>query len=296
VSQSEALMRLGASTAAAVAGVLDTLVPEGISRGDVSVTTDGSTPFMSLPMPAVAAGVAYVDGASGGNIFVISVEGARQLAAAMMGQAEPETEKGSELTELELSAVAEAANQMLAAAASAISVVLGDEIEIDPPKTVMLKEAGDADEAFGTASFATSTTFGVRGESARLIQLVPNTFVARMTRALDELAAREALEGQVAGDTKPERMGLVDALRDINVRVWAELGRAQLGLGRAVSLPDGAVIELDRSAEAPVDIFVNGLAFASGELVVTDDGEWAVRVLNLNRTPADIMTMEGASL
>jgi flagellar motor switch protein FliN/FliY len=251
---------------------------------------------MSLPMPAVAAGVAYVDGASGGNIFVISVEGARQLAAAMMGQAEPETEKGSELTELELSAVAEAANQMLAAAASAISVVLGDEIEIDPPKTVMLKEAGDADEAFGTASFATSTTFGVRGESARLIQLVPNTFVARMTRALDELAAREALEGQVAGDTKPERMGLVDALRDINVRVWAELGRAQLGLGRAVSLPDGAVIELDRSAEAPVDIFVNGLAFASGELVVTDDGEWAVRVLNLNRTPADIMTMEGASL
>lgn len=294
MSQKDALMRLGASTAAAVAGVIETLVPEGISRGDVTVTTDGASPFVSLPLPAVAAGVAYVDGASGGNIFVISVPGARQLAAAMMGMAEPETTEG-DLSEMELSAVGEAANQMLAAAASAISVVLGDEVEIDPPRTLTLTEAGEADEAFGSAPFATSTTFGVRGESARLIQLVPNTFVARMTRALDELAARQALEGKVGGEETPDRMGLVDALHDINVRVWAELGRANLPLGRAVSLPDGAVIELDRSAESPVDLFVNGLSFARGELVVTDDGEWAVKVLHLNRDQSNKPNMEGAA-
>jgi Type III flagellar switch regulator (C-ring) FliN C-term len=57
--------------------------------------------------------------------------------------------------------------------------------------------------------------------------------------------------------------------------VWAELGRAELGLGRALGLPLGSVVELDREADAPVDLYVNGLRFAQGHLIVTDDGEWA---------------------
>jgi len=71
------------------------------------------------------------------------------------------------------------------------------------------------------------------------------------------------------------------ALRNIPVRVWAELGRTSIPLGGALELPLGAVVELDQGADDPVELFVNGLCFAHGSLVVSADGEWAVQVENL---------------
>ena len=70
-------------------------------------------------------------------------------------------------------------------------------------------------------------------------------------------------------------------MRNIPMRVWAELGRTSIALGRALELPRGTVVELDQEAAAPIELFVNGLCFAHGELLVTDDGEWAVRVDSL---------------
>jgi flagellar motor switch protein FliN/FliY len=92
-------------------------------------------------------------------------------------------------------------------------------------------------------------------------------------------------------------MGLVDALGGINLRVWAELGRTRLPLGEALGLPLGAVVSLDCGADAPIDLYVNGVRFAEGRLLVTDDGEWALRVEGLgNRTNKGDLThhREGA--
>jgi flagellar motor switch protein FliM len=70
-------------------------------------------------------------------------------------------------------------------------------------------------------------------------------------------------------------------LRSIFVRVWAELGRTHVPLRGALELAPGAVLELDQSAEAPIELFVNGLCFANGSLVVTPDGSWGVQVVEL---------------
>jgi len=70
-------------------------------------------------------------------------------------------------------------------------------------------------------------------------------------------------------------------LRSIFVRVWAELGRTHLPLGGALELAQGAVVELDQAAEAPVELFANGLCFANGSLVVTGDGTWGVQLAEL---------------
>ncbi len=67
-------------------------------------------------------------------------------------------------------------------------------------------------------------------------------------------------------------------LRNIFVRVWAELGRTHMSLGGALELAAGAVVELDQSAEEPVELFANGVCFASGSLVVTGEGCWGVKV------------------
>jgi flagellar motor switch/type III secretory pathway protein FliN len=69
-----------------------------------------------------------------------------------------------------------------------------------------------------------------------------------------------------------------EILRSIFVRVWAELGRTHMPLKGAVELAPGALVELDQAADAPVELFVNGLCFANGTLVVTPDGGWGVQV------------------
>jgi flagellar motor switch protein FliN/FliY len=62
------------------------------------------------------------------------------------------------------------------------------------------------------------------------------------------------------------------------MRLTAELCRRRMPAGRAVTLADGAIVELDADVEAPIDLFVNGVRFGRGQLLVTEDGDWAVRV------------------
>ncbi|MDW5597686.1 FliM/FliN family flagellar motor switch protein [Conexibacter stalactiti] len=287
----EALMRLGASTAEAIAKVLESLCPDQVERGDVSVLNPDTSPFATLETPAVAVSVAYVDGVTGGNVFLMTATGARRIAASMMGMPAPEDDS-SELTVLELSAVAEAANQMMAAAAAAIGVVLGQEVEIAPPETRLFSSSSEAAEAYEMAPHGTRATFRVCDEACRLVQLVPNAFVVRMTRALDEMGVEHVSGdgGSVVDGVEvyvDEQVALDEALRDIRVRVWAELGRAKIPLGAAPEMPAGHVLELDRKADEPVDLYVNGLRFASGTLVLTDDGEWALRLAEVAGHTAD---------
>jgi flagellar motor switch protein FliN/FliY len=272
----DALTKLGESTSEAVASVMQMYAGDAAQPGPIAIVTPGSDPLGALPTPAVTASVSYVDGVTGGNVFVMTLKGARALAAAMMGEAPPEDE-ATELTELELSAAGEAMNQMMAAAANATAAVLGTEVEIGVPD-VRVSLSG-ALEGHDDAAHVTSAVFTVFGEPCRLVQLVPNAFVMRMTKALDELGA-EYLGDQVPS-ISGESLGIDESLRGVPVRVWAELGRRQMPIGSLVGTPAGAVLEVDRQADEPVDLYVNGMRFATARLVVSDDGEWAVRIESL---------------
>ena len=138
MSASDALTRLGQSTAEACAGVLEMFAADKVSVGEVTTTDDAKSAFAGMPVPSVAMSVSYVDGVTGGNVFLLTLDGARLLAASMMGMDEPEDPDATELSELELSAVSEAMNQMMASAAAATSVVLGTEVEISTPETKTL--------------------------------------------------------------------------------------------------------------------------------------------------------------
>ena len=158
--------------------------PGAVERGDVTVLDDGASPFANVAAGSIASSVSYVDGVTGANIFVLTPAGARNLATAMGAPAE-EAEEGADtppLSELEISAVAEAANQMMAAAAAAIGVVLGQEIEISAPDTRVLDDPDSVLDLYGSAPHAASTTFLIAGEACRLIQLIPRAFVVRMAK------------------------------------------------------------------------------------------------------------------
>jgi flagellar motor switch protein FliN len=280
VTTEEALLQLGDSTAEAVERVLQTLAPGGIHRGAVSAAGVDAA-FAGAVVPAVAVVVSYVDGVKGGNVFLVSLAAARKLAAAMMGLAEPQ-ETSPELTELELSAVSEAANQMMAAAAGATSVVLGEEVEIDFPRSQVIATIDEAQRLCDHTPHGTAVGFTIFDEPCRLVQLVPNAFVVRMRGALGARSGT-LLEASGQGDEAswdPQR------LHGVRLRVWAELGRARLPVGQAVGLGAGAVVELDRQVDDPIELYVNGNRFAAGRLIVSDDGDWAVQIDEISHPPS----------
>ena len=282
MSAHEALQKLGSSTAEACVGVLEMFAPGKVTVGDPVTAADSKAAFHGLRVPAVAMSVSYIDGVTGGNVFIITLDGAKKLAAAMMGMEQPEDPEAPELSELEESAVSEAMNQMMAMAAGTASSVLGTEVEIGTPETKMFTSSDDFASSYPSTPHALHTSFSICGEPARLIQLVPNAFVVRVSSALDEMGSEvlqtDATASMTSGGATPRAAAGAPSLAGIPVRVWAELGRARMPSAQVVGLPGGAVVELDRQAEEPIDLYVNGSRFATGRLVVVDGTDWAVRI------------------
>jgi len=59
-------------------------------------------------------------------------------------------------------------------------------------------------------------------------------------------------------------------LKDLQMNVYIELGRTQMQIKDILELERGYVIELEKLASEPVDIFVNNKKIAEGEVVVID--------------------------
>jgi flagellar motor switch protein FliN/FliY len=70
-------------------------------------------------------------------------------------------------------------------------------------------------------------------------------------------------------------------LKDLQLNVFIELGRTQMMIKDVLELERGYVIELDKLASEPVDIFVNNKKIAEGEVVVIDK-HFGIRITNLN--------------
>lgn len=65
--------------------------------------------------------------------------------------------------------------------------------------------------------------------------------------------------------------GEIDLLSDVHMDVRIELGRTRMFVEDVLKLGDGAVVELDKLAGDPVDVFVNNRRVARGEVLVLND-------------------------
>jgi flagellar motor switch protein FliN len=63
----------------------------------------------------------------------------------------------------------------------------------------------------------------------------------------------------------------IDVIMDVPVEVSVELGSCRMPMREVLHLAMGSVIQLDKIADAPVDIFVNRKLIARGEVVVVED-------------------------
>lgn len=72
----------------------------------------------------------------------------------------------------------------------------------------------------------------------------------------------------------------LDFLQNLNLNLFIELGRTKMKIKDILELERGYVIELDKLASEPVDIFVNNKKIAEGEVVVIDK-HFGIRITNL---------------
>lgn len=97
----------------------------------------------------------------------------------------------------------------------------------------------------------------------------------------DSMGPRSIQFGQIEG-ASPENINpnSIDLLRDVDLVVQAELGKARRLVSDILRLQVGTVLDLDKEAGEPVDVLVNGKAIARGE-VVEIDGRYGVRVTEI---------------
>lgn len=69
----------------------------------------------------------------------------------------------------------------------------------------------------------------------------------------------------------------IDLLRDVDLNVKIELGRSRMLVEDVLKLAEGSVVELDKLAGDPVDVFVNERLVARGEVLVLNDN-FCVRI------------------
>ena len=269
------------------AEVLTTLIGELVTATPPAVEEQSDDPLGALTYPRVMVELDYVTGVEGGSLFVLTPHDSATLAAVMMGLDAP---MGDGLSDIELSAVAEAMSQMMGSAAEALGVAVGREVAIAPPVCTVVSDATEARRTFPHAAYSSRFQIVSDRITAEVLQLLPAAVATSLEAVWSagggepgtapvRTVAATASTNAAAARTTAGSLGF-DSLRDVQVRVSAELGRARVPVSDVMNLPPGAIVELDRTPSETIDILVNGRAFARARLVLVD-GEYAAQIVSL---------------
>ncbi|MDH5822772.1 flagellar motor switch protein FliN [Luteimonas sp. RD2P54] len=88
----------------------------------------------------------------------------------------------------------------------------------------------------------------------------------------DALGATPARFEDLQPDASAEAQDLsLDMILDVPVALSLEVGRTRMPIRNLLQLNRGSVIELERGAGEPLDVYVNGTLIAHGEVVVIND-------------------------
>ncbi|TCO79937.1 flagellar motor switch protein FliN/FliY [Marinisporobacter balticus] len=93
------------------------------------------------PTPFVVVEVKYKEGIEGGNLLVLKENDVKIITDIMMGG--DGTNNSGELTELHLSAIGEAMNQMVGSSATSLSEMFHSKIDISPPRAMSMSFSKD---------------------------------------------------------------------------------------------------------------------------------------------------------
>lgn len=302
--------------------------------------------------PNIVLDIEYIAGIVGRNILIIKTYDGLVISNLMMGGDGNVTDV-HELSELEISAVSEAMNQMIGSAATSMATMFGRKVDISPPtakvvndSSIPISDAIPEDEPIVKVSF--KMTIGDIVDS-NIMQIFPirtaKNIVAIMTgedveqdvpQVQPEEPKKEAIlskEIQPEPENQPQQyqeaqmqqpqytqqpqmqqqpqmyggqpqmygqpvevhqaafaplsqqgtvppIKNIDLIMDVPLDISVVLGRTKKSIQDILNLGAGSLIELQKLAEEPVEILVNGKQIALGEVVVVDEN-FGVRITSI---------------
>lgn len=205
-------------------------------------------------------------------------------------------EAGDDIPAMQLSIVSETASQLASAMAGALAGELG--LSAEGTKAGVVEDAG----ALPPPPYVTFTLpLEIEGLEASSFTidvpvLLANRVAEQATSRFQQQASPEVRErARVPVQATPAEFvpmrptpsaqasgsANLDLVHDIPLQISAVLGQARMPLREVVSLAPGNVFELEKSNAEPIDLYVNNILIARGEVVVVDD-KFAVKISELN--------------
>ncbi len=93
-------------------------------------------------------------------------------------------------------------------------------------------------------------------------------------------ASEGAVNGQVETPAADEEVRDLDFILDIPLELSAELGRTKMLVNDLLQLGQGSIVELNKIAGEPLEIFINRKLVARGEVVVVNE-KFGVRLTDI---------------
>ena len=104
--------------------------------------------------------------------------------------------------------------------------------------------------------------------------------VAAAAGEVAEAATAAAAGAAPTTAKKPTNTRTLDFLMDVALQVSVEVGRARMTINDLLQMGPGSVVELEKLAGEPLDIFINGKAVARGEAVIVNE-KFGVRLTDI---------------
>lgn len=266
----------------------------------------------------------YTKGVTGTIFFFLALKEGTMLVDLMLGG---EGMPSAELAGDSRDALAETFNQILGSANQSMSDMAGETVSIANVEIFSMNkgEENTLKDLMGAGPFAALELPTVQEPLSTVIYLLfPSALQEQFKRKLgmggaEEVAAPPQSAPSASAQTQPaaattaaipssptatinqtQMMSArsmpsvdtanLDLLLDIELPVMVRMGQTEMPLGELLKLTPGAILELNRAADSPVDLLVNGKQIAKGEVVVVD-GNFAFRITEIESTDARIRSL-----
>jgi flagellar motor switch protein FliN len=283
---------------AAAGTVLGRLVEQSATVGaatrddhDGSIRTDGDQLVSLATIPALGAQL----------VVRFPTTDMQQIVGVMLGGGDDVTEMGpmqlsiasETVSQIATAMVEELAKQIGASAEGAHASMCTDATLLPPPPFVSYCAKVDVGSdlhpricidfaAITLSKLGLGATASAEAAKAREAEPVAAAAAPKKSAAPTN-AQNVAYTSMAATPVRAAQPGQanLDLVHDVPLQISAVLGKTVMPLREVVSLQSGSVFELDKLAAEPIDLYVNNILIARGEVVVVDD-KYAVKISELN--------------
>ncbi|MCD5406068.1 MAG: flagellar motor switch phosphatase FliY [Desulfotomaculum sp.] len=253
----------------------------------------------TFTVPYMVIKVEFTAGLKGFNMLMLKVADALVIADLMMGgTGKPEA---TELSEMEISATSEAMNMMIGASSTSLSQLFSKPVNISTPtalvfnedKTDISKLLLPADDASELVIVSFQMTIGDLVDT-KIMQIMgvetAKNKAAELLKGLDNSEAENIKVENINEQSQPEVTSNnsteqivprnLDLILDVPLKVSVILGRTRRPIKEVLNIGPGSLVELESMVNEPVEILVNGMLIAEGEVVVVNEN-FGVKVTSI---------------